>query len=245
MSVVIPICPTVVAMLATHHPPRRPRPFSVVSADCSPPPFQVVSADPPWKFSDSLPGKSRGASKLYPCLPTWQICRFPLPPIADDAILFLWRLAAMQLDALEVAKAWGFTVKSEIVWEKLTKRGKPWIGMGRYVRASHETALVCTRGRYKVRDRGVRSRFAAPVPTYQEGDPEIGKVIGKNKRGEPIVRNVGDYIHSAKPAFFYTDIVERMCRGPYCEMFARESRHGWSSFGNEVDARGTALQADA
>ncbi len=211
----------------------------------APRPFTVISADPPWLMKDKLPGNGRGAVKKYPCLPTWEICRFPLPPIADDAILFLWRLAAMQLEALEVAKAWGFTVKSEIVWDKLTKNGKPWMGMGRYVRASHETALVCTRGRYKVDDRGVRSRFAVPVPTYKAGDPEIGKVIGRNKRGEPILRKVGDHIHSAKPAFFYTDIVQRMCKGPYCEMFARESRPGWTSLGNEVDARGTALQAVA
>lgn len=185
----------------------------------TPKPFPVIAADPPWLFGDKLPGKGRGASKKYPCMPAREIMRFPLPPIADNAILFLWRVASMQQEALDVATTWGFAVKSELVWEKLTKNGLPWMGMGRYARASHETALICTRGRYKVRDRGVRSRFAAKAPV----DPDTG-----------------EYIHSAKPPEFF-QIVERMCRGPYMEIFARESRPRWSSIGNEVDARGTAI----
>ena len=53
-------------------------------------------------------------------------------------------LASMRLDAL--SEGWGFRVVTEIVWQKLTKHGRPWFGMGRTVRASHETALVCLRG---------------------------------------------------------------------------------------------------
>lgn len=30
-------------------------------------PFGVIAADPPWQFSDHLPGKKRGAAKHY-CL---------------------------------------------------------------------------------------------------------------------------------------------------------------------------------
>ena len=48
-------------------------------------PARVIVADPAWKFSDSLPGKSRGAIRQYKCLSVQDIIRFPLPPIADDA----------------------------------------------------------------------------------------------------------------------------------------------------------------
>jgi N6-adenosine-specific RNA methylase IME4 len=133
-----------------------------------------------------------------------ELCAFALPPIADDAHLFMWRVSAMQQEALDLVKAWGFTVKSEIVWKKLTSTGKRHFGMGRQVRLEHEVALICTRGRPKVQSRSVRSVFEAPV--------------GR---------------HSAKPEAFY-DLVEQLCAGPYVELFARRQRPGWSCFGNEL-----------
>lgn len=39
--------------------------------------------------------------------------------------------------------------------------------------------------------------------------------------------------HSEKPGAFY-DLVERVSPGPYLEMFARDTRLGWSAWGNEV-----------
>lgn len=175
-------------------------------------PFRVLCADPPWAFGDKLPGPRRGAAHNYGVLSVSDICRFPLPIIADDAWLFLWRVSAMQEEALKVVRAWGFTLKSEIVWEKLTKTGKPWFGMGRYVRASHETALVAVRGRVRPADRSIRSRFAAPVP---------GTSAGK-------------YLHSGKPEAFY-NIVERLTGdGPRVELFARRCREGWTCEGDQV-----------
>lgn len=173
----------------------------------------VLCADPPWLFGDNLPGPKRGAAKHYPCMTVDDLCAFDLPPLLDDCRLFLWRVASMQEEALLVAHAWGFTVKSELVWLKRTATGKRWFGMGRQVRAEHETALICTRGKPEpVRDRSVRSTFEAAVP---------------------------DGRHSAKPEEFY-DIVERLCAGPYVELFARRQRPGWTCLGNEVTAASAA-----
>lgn len=167
-------------------------------------PARVLLADPPWRFGDKLPGKGRGAVKHYPCLALRELCFFPLPPLADDCLLLLWRVAAMQQEALAVCSAWGFVVKSEIVWRKLTVSGKAHFGMGRYVRASHETCIVATRGRVKVADRAVRSVFDAPV---QE--------------------------HSRKPDAIY-EIAERLVPGgPYVELFGRRRRAGWTVLGND------------
>lgn len=175
--------------------------------------FKVLCADPPWKFGDQLPGEGRGAEKNYPCMTVEQICSMELPPLEENAWLFLWRVSSMQQEALDVVKAWGFIVKSEIVWEKLTKHGKPHFGMGRYVRASHETCLLAVRGRVQPAVRNIRSRFAAPCPT-----DAAGRVI-----------------HSAKPEHFYREIVEKLVPGgPFAEMFARRFRDGWVSLGNEL-----------
>ena len=167
--------------------------------------FRVCVTDPPWRFSDGLSGRGRGASSHYPCMSITDLCQFPLPPMADDSLLFMWRVAAMQDEALMLAKAWGYTVKSEIVWHKLTKTGKrTHFGMGHYVRASHEICLVCTRGRPKIKSRSVRSIFAAPVG-----------------------------IHSEKPSAFFS-LVEELSDGPYAETFARRHRPGWTCFGNQL-----------
>ncbi len=78
------------------------------------------------------------------------------------------------------------------------------LGMGRTVRAEHETCLIATRGRPSVRSRSVRSTFTAPVGA-----------------------------HSAKPDSFYS-LVEQLCHGPFAELFARRRRPGWTQHGNQL-----------
>jgi N6-adenosine-specific RNA methylase IME4 len=168
-------------------------------------PPRVLVADPPWRFSDSLPGAGiRGAAKHYPVLSTDDIERFPLPQLAADAVLFLWRVAAMPEEALRVCRAWGFVPKTELVWLKRTKTNNRHFGMGRIVRGEHETCLIGVRGRPSPLTRSIRSTFEAPV--------------GR---------------HSAKPDEFYA-LVERLFDGPYVELFARRRREGWDCRGNEL-----------
>lgn len=170
--------------------------------------FRTLISDPPWKFGDSLPGHGRGAKKHYPLLSVGELERFALPPLASDCRLFLWRVASMQEEALAVMRAWGFALKAEIVWKKLTATGKRHFGMGRTVRMEHEVCLIGVRGRPPVLSHSVRSVFEAPV--------------GR---------------HSEKPDEFYR-IVESLSPGPYAEMFARRRRRGWASFGNELPPHG-------
>lgn len=175
-------------------------------------PFKLIVADSPWLFGDSLPGETRGASNQYPCLTTRELCRFPLPPIDDNAVLLLWRVAAMQQEALDVTRMWGFTVKTEFVWLKKTVNGKRWFGMGRTLRAEHEVCLVATRGKPKLKNHSTYTTFV----TDFEG---LSATVGR---------------HSEKPERFY-QIVEELFEGPYCELFARRQRVGWTCMGNEVN----------
>lgn len=182
-----------------------------------PGPFRVLSADPPWLFGDSLPGETRGASKNYPCMSLAELCTFELPPLADDAYLFLWRVGSMQAEALALAKAWEFRPPtSEIVWVKTTGDGqRVRIGMGRTVRNCHEVALICKRGK--------PTRLAANVPSV---------VFAPRGR------------HSEKPQAFY-DAVERLAPGPYAELFAIGERPGWTCYGNGIHRAITAPAPEA
>lgn len=175
-------------------------------------PFRVVVADPPWPYSDQLPGGGRGTGKIYKSQMTMeQICWFlennKQFKIADDAVLFLWRVGPMARDAFDVAKAWGFDVpQREIVWVKTAAGGSLRIGMGRIVRNAHEVCMIATRGKVLplAKDHGVPSVFAAPVRH-----------------------------HSAKPDAFY-HLVERLFPGPYLELFARKQRPNWTAHGDEL-----------
>jgi N6-adenosine-specific RNA methylase IME4 len=175
--------------------------------------FSVVVADCPWKFGDKLPGV-RGAESHYDCMTTYELMQIKLPPIAGDAILFQWSVASMLQDAIDVSRSWGFTLKTQLVWVK-TKNGVVddtveetdlAFGMGRSVRAAHETCLIATRGKYTklIANHSVRSVMFA-------------------ERQE----------HSRKPDKFY-DIVESMVQGPYLELFARRPRSGWTGIGKEL-----------
>lgn len=168
-------------------------------------PCRVLLADPPWRLDDKLPGEGRGAEKNYQVMSLEDIMNFPIPTAENNSWLFMWRLSSMVEEAYQVVRAWGFTPKSEIVWDKLTKTGLPWFGMGHYVRASHETCILAVKGHPKPLSRSIRSRFEAPYTR-----------------------------HSGKPEVFY-NIIESLSDGPYVELFARNTRPGWDSYGLELE----------
>jgi N6-adenosine-specific RNA methylase IME4 len=185
--------------------PRKPLLVRAWKAE----PAGVLLADPAWKFGDKLPGGGRGAAKHYTCMSVDEIKAYPLPPLADDAVLVLWRVAAMVPEAYEVCDAWGFTPKSEIVWVKVARHGSKRlrIGMGRTVRNCHEVAIVATRGK------PTRLSMSEPSVVFAP-------------RGE----------HSRKPLAVHR-LIERLYPGPYHELFARRSVDGWRCEGNELEAR--------
>lgn len=88
--------------------------------------FRVLVADPGWSFKDRLPGGGRGAAKHYNCQTLEEIQAQRLPPMFDDAVLLLWRVAACELSeaAHWIERAWGFEHKTEIVWRKRGRCGR-------------------------------------------------------------------------------------------------------------------------
>lgn len=81
------------------------------------------------------------------------------------------------------------------------------IGMGYWFRGQHELLLVATKGN------------VSPPPE----DKRIGSII-RHKREE----------HSRKPQLIYDLIESWYPNSTYLEIFARNKREGWSSWGNEV-----------
>ena len=172
-------------------------------------PFSLIYADPAWRYAAT--GKSGSRLRIenqYPTMTTAEICALPVEEISDkDAMLFLWVPSSLLRDGLEVMSAWGFEYVTQAVWHK--KGGKAPF-MGGVFQQAHETLLVGKRGN------------GLPAP-----DP-------KNKISSVIEAPRGK--HSQKPEQMY-ELFEKMYpafKGNFVELFARNKRKGWASWGNEV-----------
>lgn len=226
-------------------------------------PFSVIAADPPWSFNDrgtrlapSYKGKQRRDKdkKHYEVLSLTEICQLPVKErAADDAYLFLWIPAALRESPYyfvgdhwegvytqrkqdcdgarhgwggvgfhrAVMDAWGFTpTGAEIIWVKgrvppvkvppsterveVQPRLTLQIGGGHTVRNAHEVCVIGRRGKPTRLDKGVASVIV-------------------ESRGR----------HSTKPEAFY-QLVQRLCPGPYLDLYGRTEREGWKVWGDEV-----------
>lgn len=167
--------------------------------------YDVIVVDPPWTFETwSENGQSKGAATQYDVMSLDDIKALPVDRLAQrDALLLLWATAPMLPDALDVMTAWGFTYKSEMIWRKVTAKQKVRMGTGYWCRSMHEPVLIGTIGK----------------PSKIRAFPSIFDGVARE--------------HSRKPEEFFS-IVERHTAGMRrLELFARQSRFGWESWGNE------------
>jgi len=102
--------------------------------------YQIIYADPPWRYNFSST-KNREIENKYPTMSLEDIKALKIPT-NDNALLYLWATAPKLLEALEVMKVWGFTYKTQAVWDKEI------IGMGYWFRGQHELLLVGVKGKF-------------------------------------------------------------------------------------------------
>jgi len=174
--------------------------------------FACVLADPPWQFMNKTGKVAPEHRRLtrYATLSTQAICDIAVQDyVAQRAHLYLWVPNALLPDGLKVMHAWGFQYKSNIVWQKVRKDGEPdGRGVGFYFRNTTELLLF-----------GVRGKDAR---TLDPGRSQVNVI--KTRKQE----------HSRKPDEQY-DLIERCSWGPRLEMFARGSRQGWETFGDQSE----------
>ena len=122
----------------------------------------LVLADPPWKYAFSETD-SRQIENQYPSATVDEIISHK-PETQPDCVLFLWATVAKLQEALEVMNGWGFTYKTNAVWNKEK------IGMGYWFRGQHELLLVGTKGKASPPDtaKRVSSVFNEPRRKHSE-----------------------------------------------------------------------------
>jgi len=172
--------------------------------------ISTILVDPPWQFTNRTGKMAPEHKRLsrYSTMPLQAIKALPVSKIVQEtAHLYLWVPNALLMEGLQVMEEWGFTYKTNIIWHKVRKDGGPdGRGVGFYFRNTTEIILFGIRGK--------NARTLAP------GRSQVN-IIRSQKRE-----------HSRKPDELYK-IIEACSPGPFLELFARGTRKGWKSWGNE------------
>ena len=191
--------------------------------------YGAIALDPPWQFRGYVKAgvPQRAAKQHYPTMSFDELAALPVSRLAkNDAAMFMWGIGSHMPQALALADHWGFTFSSKAfcwaktrktandnLWDFVDDRKFPKIqddlfwhmGLGHTTRKNSEDCWLFRKGNPKRVSKGVRELIVAPLRE-----------------------------HSRKPDEFF-DRAEALYAGPYCELFSREPRKGWSSWGNQME----------
>jgi N6-adenosine-specific RNA methylase IME4 len=112
--------------------------------------YRVIYADPPWPYERNEVGVTTAGGRVfgkaechYPTLSIEELCAKggDVQAMAHkDAVLFLWATVPLLPEALTVMAAWGFTYKTNYVWNKVRHN------VGYYSSVRHEMLMLGVRG---------------------------------------------------------------------------------------------------
>lgn len=204
---------------AQRHLFAAPAPFAALD-----PPYDLIIADPPWPTKMRSPkGEKKSSVAKYGFMTFEAIAALPVDRLAArDCVLFLWTISPMVVyggdpdrhyvdaDAArsrigEVVKAWGFRFVTQGGWVKTTVTGKLAFGPGYRARAAMDPWWICIRGTPRT-SRSLRNVFFG---LRREHSRKPDEAFGWCERYlEPHVRRL--------------------------ELFSRQSRPGWDTWGQEA-----------
>ena len=197
--------------------------------------FSFIYADPPW--AEAI------ARTPYPTIPTGQNGDTPnqdgtYPTVcsmaadikklaAKDAVLWLWTTSSLLQNGLRVMEAWGFKYATMIVWAKSrTNQSKG------AVLPKHELILV---GKMRQEDEESLGEDQDIVLVAKRGSG-----LGTPENPIPSVIELpapDKVVHSQKPEKF-AELARRLYpTQAKLELFARQSRDGWATWGNQSDGK--------
>ena len=146
--------------------------------------FRCISIDAPWPEQGSGRVK-RGADRHYPLLKTPEIIRVIYQSgvwrPAASAHIYVWATDNYLKDAIALMEALGFRYIRVMVWIKASD-GNLQMGIGQYMRGSHELCLLGVRGRARLPEKAPRSVVAARTEHSRKPD-EAYAVMEQISRG--------------------------------------------------------------
>lgn len=169
--------------------------------------YRVIYADPPWEYGDKRTNDSNSGSAES---------QYPTMAVDELCGLGVRDIAAEDSVLFLWATAPCLPEAMQVIeaWGFAYKAQFVWDKLkgfnGHYNDVRHELLLIATRGSF--------------VPKVDTLDPSV---IQERRTA-----------HSRKPDAFY-ELIERLYpigKSTHVELFARRSRNGWQSWGNQVDA---------
>ncbi|MAO56701.1 MAG: DNA methyltransferase [Rhodospirillaceae bacterium] len=183
--------------------------------------YGVIMIDPPWEFENwSEKGEGRNPKRHYETMSIEAIKALPVGHLAaKDCALFLWATSPIMNELPGVFDAWGFRFSGKaFCWAKCTKQSldRPcpdlpinddynWkMTTGYGTRSNTEDCWLGMTGNPPRLDASVRELIVAPTRE-----------------------------HSRKPDEAY-DRARRLYPGPCADIFSRENRDGWDTWGHQT-----------
>lgn len=170
--------------------------------------YRLIMIDPPWHFTTrSDKGNAKSPQAKYSTMSMRDIGALPVADLAypGGCLLWMWCTAPALDIQMQIMKGWGFEFKTSGTWVKTTVNGKLAFGNGYSLRNCHEPFLLGAIGEPEVISKSVRSVVMAP---------------GRE--------------HSRKPDEAYTAARALIPYGRAADVFSRETRPTWESFGDEA-----------
>lgn len=175
--------------------------------------YDVILIDPPWSYYGSQ-AKWGAAAKFYPTMTDQELLDFDIQTyLKPKSVMFMWATSPRLDFAIELIKHWGLHYRGvAFVWVKTRKDGVPIGAQG--VRPSivkPTTELV------------IAASTVAKGRPLTIADESIAQVVLAPKQE-----------HSRKPDEVQERIEKLYPEAAKIELFARRTREGWDSWGNEV-----------
>lgn len=167
--------------------------------------YFVIYADPPWKNTQTI-HVSRSTEKEYPTEGVEAICDQKVFNRSVSDLVGEHGVLFLWVTCNKIDEAIKVIENWGFKLQSSFVWVKPSIGLGFWIRARHEILLFATRGKPPLPDTKARHDSVVEAP-----------------RGK----------HSEKPEIFYEIIEEMFPKVKKLELYSRNKREGWDSWGNE------------
>lgn len=201
--------------------------------------YSLIYADPPWLYGNTI--SNGAADDHYDTMSIESIKRLPVWDLAaDDAVLAMWYTGTHNQEAIALAEAWGFKVRTMkgFTWVKLNKLAEQHINKalssgevcdfydlldllnsqtrmngGNYTRANTEDVLIAVRGAGLERlDAGIKQVVYSPLGVHSQKPWEVRHRL----------------------ELLYGDV-------PRIELFSRCAAPGWHHWGDQCPSSSVQL----